>query len=148
MTKYNENNFFMGTKATFVPCDEPNREPDYVSNSGSAYWYDESGVIRSSNHWGSGVASCDWYMDGIEVSSFNWMADMSGFCAWDSFESASYDTVTVYGVDAADCDDIDFMGVAYKAYAGTPDMMSDGYVYVCGQKVAYDRFGFMSINLN
>ena len=36
-----------------------------MSGSGSDYWYGESGVVRYSDHWGSEVASCDWYLDGV-----------------------------------------------------------------------------------
>ena len=62
--KYNENNFFEATNANFISCEIPASEPDFTSHSGSKYWYTEDGVIRCSNHWGAGVASCDWYLDG------------------------------------------------------------------------------------
>ena len=39
--------------------------------SGSDYWYGESGVVRYSDHWGSEVASCDWYLDGVARCSFD-----------------------------------------------------------------------------
>lgn len=35
-------------------------EPDFVSKSGSLYYYCEKGVYRLSNHYNSHVASCDW----------------------------------------------------------------------------------------
>ena len=57
-------NFFEETTANFVSCDAPNRPCDYESYSGSKYWYSENGVIRASNHWGAGVASCNWYLNG------------------------------------------------------------------------------------
>lgn len=61
---FNENNFFESTAANFVSCEKPNREADYISASGSAYWYTENGVVRGSNHWGEGVASCNWFLNG------------------------------------------------------------------------------------
>lgn len=30
----------------------------------SEYWYNENGVVRGSDHWGEGISSCDWYLDG------------------------------------------------------------------------------------
>lgn len=61
---YDEDNFYLATMADWSPCERPNREPDHESNSGSCYWYTPEGVIRESDHWGQGVASCDWYIDG------------------------------------------------------------------------------------
>lgn len=56
-------NFHLATKAWFKPCKMPTRKPNFISNSGSKYWYgnDKKGdyVIRYSDHWGA-VASCDW----------------------------------------------------------------------------------------
>lgn len=65
----NENNFFVNTMAEFEKTERPNREPDYVSKDrnghiSSRYWYTDEGVIRGSNHWGNGVASCDWLLKG------------------------------------------------------------------------------------
>ncbi len=63
-----KNNFFINTMAKFEKTDRPNREPDYISYSNgkisSRYWYTQDGVIRGSNHWGNGVASCDWLLEG------------------------------------------------------------------------------------
>ena len=42
-----------------------------MSGSGSDYWYGESGVVCYSDHWGSEVASCDWYLDGVARCSFD-----------------------------------------------------------------------------
>jgi len=56
-------NFFNETKATFTRCSRPAREPDYQSASGSRYWYEHDAVVRESDHWGGGIASCDWYIE-------------------------------------------------------------------------------------
>lgn len=144
MSTYTKSNYFMGTEAIFVPCATPNRTPDYTSASGSDYWYTEDGVIRKSDHWGYGVASCDWYMAGAEdVSCMDWRADMCGFCAWEGFSAVEKCDVTIYGVDEAEAEGHDSMGTPYRSYDITPDMLADGYVHVHGLKVRYDRFYFM-----
>lgn len=61
---YTSENFFEATAANFERCGRPDRDADYVSASGSAYWYDEGGVIRESDHWGFGISTCDWTIDG------------------------------------------------------------------------------------
>lgn len=98
---YNEYNFFRATKATFKGCKEPKREPDYVSNSGSEYWYTPKGVIRSSNHWSAirpfafkSILDGRWY-NGYrkqcgKIASCHWVlksntTDWCGFCPWDKF---------------------------------------------------------------
>ena len=58
--------FYISTIGTFVECDIPNMEPNFVSvprkesDTPSKYWYgeDEKGkyVIRSANHW------CNYYV--------------------------------------------------------------------------------------
>jgi hypothetical protein len=79
-------NFFVSTVADFASVPgHPARPADHESESGSRYWYSDEGVVRESDHWGRGVASCDWYLDGGE---YGWMVDSTsvcGFCAWDGF---------------------------------------------------------------
>ena len=48
MTK---DNYYTSTYAKFVECATPRRKPDYISSSGSKYWYTKTGVIRKSDHW-------------------------------------------------------------------------------------------------
>lgn len=70
----NKNNFYVDTLADFKEISKrPTGKPDYVSyyfdNTGrrkisSEYWYNENGVVRGSDHWGEGISSCDWYLDG------------------------------------------------------------------------------------
>lgn len=62
-------NFFESTKADYQRVDSlPNgfdqENPDYESRSGSKYWYTDQGVYRMSDHWGYGIASCWWFLDG------------------------------------------------------------------------------------
>lgn len=92
MTTYDETNFFENTDAVFTFCQKPTREPDYVSDSGSCYWYTDDGVIRGSDHWGSLVASCRWYFgcqfdiqSNYAHAQFDEMA--YGFSAWKNFKN-------------------------------------------------------------
>ena len=52
---YNRFNYYMGTFATFKACKIPKRQPNFVSESGSKYWYGEDKrgpyVVRASDHW-------------------------------------------------------------------------------------------------
>lgn len=83
-SEFSESNFFVGTEADFVPCAMPNRKPDYISDSGSKYWYEKGGVIRSSNHWGY-VASCNWTIGGAFIQN----CQLSGFAPFSEFKSNS-----------------------------------------------------------
>jgi hypothetical protein len=63
----NKDNYYLNTIAEFEEVKRPKRPPDYVSRTrdgkiSSEYWYTDDGVIRGSNHWGAGVASCDWFV--------------------------------------------------------------------------------------
>ena len=51
MTMIDKNNYYTSTYAKFVECATPRRKPDYISSSGSKYWYTKTGVIRKSDHW-------------------------------------------------------------------------------------------------
>lgn len=83
---YDASNFFELTTANFVTAEVPNREADYVSNSGSEYWYTEDGVYRLADHWGSKIASCDWYLNGENTCSWSdEHGERCGFCKWSDF---------------------------------------------------------------
>ena len=78
-------NFFDRTRADFVSVPgHPARPADYVSGSGSRYWYHDEGVIRESDHWGHGIASCTWKLDGAAFLETD--APVCGYCAWHDFE--------------------------------------------------------------
>ena len=67
-TEYDFTNFYNGTYATWhhasmYECDILNTKPDYVSASGSRYWYRGNEVYRFADHWGE-VASCIWDLYG------------------------------------------------------------------------------------
>lgn len=99
----NENNFFLNTISFFEKMENrPNREPDYISYSkktgkiSSEYWYTKEGVIRGSNHWGSGVASCDWFLKNKEYNGLEVKDEVEyGFTKWEDFVQKT-DVVKVY----------------------------------------------------
>jgi len=72
-----KDNFFLSTFADFTPCKTPIRTPDFVSESGSKYWYADNGVIRNSDHWNCKIASCVWLIS--EESD-------TGFCKFSDFK--------------------------------------------------------------
>lgn len=85
MTNYTKNNFMNGTVALFIKTEKPNCKPDYISNSGSEYWYTEKGVYRSSNHWDE-IGTCYW---NLVDSNYKWIYDefeICGFAEWSNFK--------------------------------------------------------------
>ena len=86
----NENNFYINTMANFAEVEKPGREPDYISYNrnfeiSSMYWYTKEGVIRGSDHWGKGVASCDWFLNNNVGKLVVGENRQYGFCKWDEF---------------------------------------------------------------
>ena len=79
--KIDENNFYINTRGVFHYDETPYEKPDYVSDSGSKYWFYSNGVIRESDHWGD-VASCKWSIceDMSFVLSMNGI--VCGFIEW------------------------------------------------------------------
>ena len=70
----NKDNFYYNSIAKFEDIGgRPKRPPDYVSYTrdgkvSSEYWYEGDTVIRGSDHWGNGVASCDWSISSKNVT--------------------------------------------------------------------------------
>ncbi len=73
-------NFHLNTFAEFVACDFPERNPDFISESGSRYWFEGDSVIRESNHWGVRIASCSWFLKGRTNSPYQ-----AGICKLENF---------------------------------------------------------------
>ena len=85
-------NYYNGTIATFKGCKTPKRKPDYISHSGSRYWYieDKNGeyVIRESDHWCTykkfnnkkkfpwtkNIASCYWRLKTNSKDAVIWLS--------------------------------------------------------------------------
>lgn len=70
-TVANKNNFFENSVGFWdKKSRKPAGEPDHISYNrrtgkvSSKYWYTDKGVYRQSDHWGSDVASCSWYIKG------------------------------------------------------------------------------------
>ena len=86
---YTPENFYKNTGAIFaIRKAHPDRNPDYVSASGSAYWHTKSGVYRKSDHWGF-VASCVWLIkerNKIAFENTNTKYCV-GYASWKSFNS-------------------------------------------------------------
>lgn len=70
-----KDNFYMNSVGFWTKCSKPRRPCDYDSTTmktiyhkgkASKYWYTTEGVYRHSNHWGSDIASCSWYIDGLK----------------------------------------------------------------------------------
>ncbi len=78
----NETNFHKGTFANFITCERPNCEPDFQSDSNSAYWYTPEGVVRESNHWLGCIKTCNWGLDGFYENDGEFKC---GFCKFEDF---------------------------------------------------------------
>lgn len=82
MREVDYSNFFNNTETVFKGCKTPSREPDFVSESGSRYWYGQNStgnyVIRQSDHWcvrkspkkkhqeRKRISSCRWHIKNIK----------------------------------------------------------------------------------
>lgn len=89
-----ETNYYDYTNVLYVECEKPEKAEDYISNSGSRYWYFPEGVVRGSNHWGNGVDKCDWALklkDGKTIYGINafdlrcFKDEKFGFAKWSDF---------------------------------------------------------------
>lgn len=83
---YDFQDFHKSTEADFLPATVPDREPDFISPSGSVYWDAGDGVFRASDHWAglngcTGQASCYWtIMDAVRPLTW-----LTGYCGYESF---------------------------------------------------------------
>ena len=86
-------NFFDDTFADFNKIrnkEIPHRKPDFISNSGSKYWYEEDTVYRESNHWGRTIASCNWLLNSCAVKGLS-----QGKCKLVNFKKQQFDLLKV-----------------------------------------------------
>lgn len=87
-TRVNFDNFWIETFANFTACDDPpDRDPDFVSRSGSKYWnVDDAAVIRQSDHWTGQhgcrrIVDCLWWID----REFDFEETVTGKCDFENF---------------------------------------------------------------
>lgn len=143
---YNKANYYMGTEASWSDAEAPEREPDYISDSGSAYWYTERGVFRESNHWGYEVASCDWFLGEKESAWLDCHGLRCGYCPWRDFEPKDYE-LTVYNVPEAIAIDHDCNGTPFAVFAIDDTNTADGYIYAFGKRAKFKAEFFNFIEL-
>lgn len=78
---FTTDNFHSYTFANYRRVESaPARPADFVSDSGSEYWYEGGRVVRRSNHWGANISTAHWMLDGTtsrEVAVG--VADLSDF---------------------------------------------------------------------
>jgi hypothetical protein len=59
-------------------------KPHFKSKSGSAYYFTDEGVYRSSNHWGR-AANCRWRLITTSKAKINNAQQRIGFAKWTDF---------------------------------------------------------------
>jgi hypothetical protein len=114
-SKADEKTFFFDTKTTFSYSEPLDKEPDHVSfdrdgNVSSEYWYTEKGVYRRSDHWGYGVASCDWQLEGSPDKHLSkggstldfYSKRQTGFSSWEDFKKNKVQFITLTGENGSE----------------------------------------------
>ena len=84
---YNKNNYYKNTFAVFIevnPKELPFNDWQYISKSGSSYYYTKKGVYRKSNHWGR-AAKCRWILDTGDSIYVSKGRERIGFAKWEGF---------------------------------------------------------------
>ena len=133
-SKITKDNFFDCTACNWKQVNNTmEKDPDYVSDSGSKYWYTESGVYRLSDHWGFGVGSCDWLLN--EDPELSWRDDSGkrlGYANFSDFKSTKnktfpeiFDVLTKQSVQLNDTDQRS--EVVYYNYRSNMDEPSDNF---------------------
>ena len=156
-SEFNQRNFFSGTAADFTSVERPNREPDYISDSGSEYWYSADGVVRGSNHWGTGIASTDWFLDGVDASSYDRTAKGNGVkgygkAKWTDFvQNADYtyyhlsETLPKGAGKPIVVEKIEHgleKGKLLAQYKVSPSQIANGFATIGDAKVAFSKLGY------
>ncbi|MEO1585411.1 MAG: hypothetical protein AAFR96_12685 [Planctomycetota bacterium] len=74
-------NFHEATFVDYEACETPDRPPDFISRSRSAYWDLGDRVVRHSDHWGR-VSRCLWLLDGFQtrLQPASGVAPYADFC--------------------------------------------------------------------
>jgi hypothetical protein len=85
LKKYHSNNFHKHTFCLWkeVPLSEFEvMKPNFKSQSGSEYFFNDEGVYRISNHWGR-VANCRWRL--LPLTGYKNQHTKIGFANWADF---------------------------------------------------------------
>lgn len=87
MNKINKNNFFDFTTVNFTEVEflPKDAKLSFVSKSDSAYWYNQEGVYRESDHWGCGIATCNWFLNN-RIENCGSYYPVIGFARWEDFK--------------------------------------------------------------
>lgn len=112
-------NFHLGTYADFIRITKselPDRNPDFVSESGSKYWYYGDYVCRQSDHWGN-LGSCTWLLNS---NSHNKLSQ--GRCKLSLFKK---------NVNSVNSIDVPMCNKLYKDHHEVWDKLSDIEKKVC-----------------
>lgn len=157
------NNFYDGSECEFHLIDndladddlylDPNTntiefqsDPDYESESGSRYWYRDDGVFRQSDHWGTDIGDCSWYLNDYRDSSWDFEpygftpnVDENqipiGFAKWSDFKLANPVCIYLYS-DLGDCIDCIHMEPDFISFSD----ITNGSMYINNDeyKIIYD----------
>lgn len=152
MSIANKDNFYMGTEANFKKANKPNNKADYISASGSQYWYTEKGVFRFSDHWGSGINTCNWYLKD-DAEGFK-----CGYCSFKNFKLVREFKFDVYVKNYEFFDKFEYDEVFNDIENGSKlgafeikvdfDNMKNNCVNFYGRRCTFDAFRSMSIKFD
>ena len=81
-TNFHSHTFCEFTEVAALPVNIS--KPHFKSKSGSAYYFTDEGVYRSSNHWGR-AANCRWRLISQSTVKINNSFTRIGFAQWTSF---------------------------------------------------------------
>lgn len=93
---YSKHTFHKNTYCLFqqVTIDTlPKTVPDYLSESGSKYYFTTEGVFRISTHWGR-AANCRWRL--ISNSMYKNQQEVCGYARWIDFQPNNEDEKLFY----------------------------------------------------
>lgn len=116
--KYTRYNFHNHTFCRFTRTPMEfwaNITPNYVSKSGSAYYFTDQGVYRLSNHWGR-AANCKWRLEGPKTASTR---TELGYATWQQFYP-DYPSEALYWIGVDQLQHLHYYHKNCPEYAGQP----------------------------
>lgn len=154
-----KNSFYKLTKGHFEPCAEPAREPDRQTGS-SSYWFSPEGVVRRSDHWGWGIASCTWTLGDEKPAHCGRgkkLGQRTGFIPWSDLETPEVKIHLTHQFGELDYAAIGALPIErgedefgpYDVFRVRPDMVSEkgGVIDFAGNEYTYSN-GREQINLS